>query len=320
MKSRLVIQTHDNLGSLHVAAGAVYHNSQAAFQVDALTGGGAINNNYNSTTPVLTVGVSGTQNSATYGVSGHTATFDGTIGYPETYNGVSVNSLSVAKTGSGTQNLAGTVGYIGGSLSSGGTLDFASGVNLPATVDRQGTVAKTFTLAAGTYNLHFTAAQRGSGDDEDFNVLLDGSVVGTYDPSGTTPTDYTLSYSVSAGTHTLSFQGVDTAGGDTRSAAGANAWAVLASVLSLRTFPLPLAAVTNFDLGGIIRVSSRGWPAPCPCAAANRPPPGRRSSWAGAGRRPSFLAWVPECRSSYPPWPIARWSPGRRTRRRPGAP
>src|SRR5207342_750210 len=46
--------------------------------------------------------------------------------------------------------------------------------------------------AAGTYVLRFKAAQRGNGapSRQDFRVLVDGVVVGTFTPSGTTYRDY----------------------------------------------------------------------------------------------------------------------------------
>jgi hypothetical protein len=71
--------------------------------------------------------------------------------------------------------------------------------------------------AAGTYKLSFYAAQRGNYgvSREDFEVLVDGVVVGTFTPSGTTYQTYTTSaFSVAAGAHTIKFLGLDSAGGD----------------------------------------------------------------------------------------------------------
>ena len=46
-------------------------------------------------------------------------------------------------------------------------------------------------------------------------MLVDGVVVGTFTPSGTTYQTYTTAaFSVAAGTHTIKFQGLDSAGGD----------------------------------------------------------------------------------------------------------
>ncbi|MGZ3396360.1 MAG: PQQ-dependent sugar dehydrogenase [Isosphaeraceae bacterium] len=70
---------------------------------------------------------------------------------------------------------------------------------------------------AGSYVLTFDAAQRGNfhTSREDFEVLLDGVVVGTFTPSGTSYSRYsTAVFTVTAGPHTIAFQGLDSAGGD----------------------------------------------------------------------------------------------------------
>ena len=70
--------------------------------------------------------------------------------------------------------------------------------------------------AAGSYVLNFDAAQRAtSASQQDFNVLVDGDVVGTFTPSGTSYQTYsTTTFTVTAGTHTIKFQGLNSAGGD----------------------------------------------------------------------------------------------------------
>ena len=46
-------------------------------------------------------------------------------------------------------------------------------------------------------------------------MLVDGVVVGTFTPSGTSYQTYTTStFSVAAGAHTIKFLGLDSAGGD----------------------------------------------------------------------------------------------------------
>ena len=73
---------------------------------------------------------------------------------------------------------------------------------------------------AGSYQIAFKAAQRqGSGTfqpaQQDFQVLVDGSVVGTFTPSGTSYQSYTTApFTVTAGPHTIEFLGKDSAGGD----------------------------------------------------------------------------------------------------------
>jgi hypothetical protein len=64
----------------------------------------------------------------------------------------------------------------------------------------------------------FAAAQRGSyeaAQQQNFEVLVDGAVVGTFTPPNTSYTQFsTAVFTVAAGTHTITFQGLDTAGGD----------------------------------------------------------------------------------------------------------
>ena len=71
--------------------------------------------------------------------------------------------------------------------------------------------------AAGRYVISFDAAQRGNiqASREDFQVLVDGAVVGIFTPSSTAYQGYlTAAFSVTAGSHTIKFQGLDSAGGD----------------------------------------------------------------------------------------------------------
>ena len=70
--------------------------------------------------------------------------------------------------------------------------------------------------AAGSYTISFDAARRGNyGGVEDFEVLVDGNVVGTFKPGTTSYQSYTTgSFTVSAGSHAVEFLGINTAGGD----------------------------------------------------------------------------------------------------------
>ena len=71
--------------------------------------------------------------------------------------------------------------------------------------------------AAGTYVLTFNAAQRGNNQAsrQDFRVLVDGVVVGTFTPSGTSYQSFsTAAFNITAGSHTITFQGLNSAGGD----------------------------------------------------------------------------------------------------------
>jgi hypothetical protein len=71
-------------------------------------------------------------------------------------------------------------------------------------------------LAAGTYQLSFQAAQRANSQSsrQDFRVLVDGVAVGTFTPSGTSYSSLTATFTVAAGSHTITFQGLDSAAGD----------------------------------------------------------------------------------------------------------
>jgi hypothetical protein len=71
--------------------------------------------------------------------------------------------------------------------------------------------------AAGSYVLTFKAAQRGNhqASFQDFRVLIDGAIVGTFIPTMTSYVGYTTTaFTVAAGSHTITFQSLDTAGGD----------------------------------------------------------------------------------------------------------
>ena len=87
-----------------------------------------------------------------------------------------------------------------------------------AFLQKTGSITQTVAgWAAGTYVLTFDAAQRANGglSLQDFNVLIDGKVVATFTPSGTSYQSYsTAAFTVTAGTHTISFQGLNSAGGD----------------------------------------------------------------------------------------------------------
>ena len=69
---------------------------------------------------------------------------------------------------------------------------------------------------AGRYTISFAAAQRAWGSSrQDFRVLVDGVAVGTFKPSSASyQTLVTASFAVTAGTHTITFQGLNSAGGE----------------------------------------------------------------------------------------------------------
>ncbi len=70
-------------------------------------------------------------------------------------------------------------------------------------------------VADRQYVLSFSAAQRSNfGGANDFVVLLDNKVIGTFKPASTSYADLSVSFITSAGTHTLGFVGLNTAGDD----------------------------------------------------------------------------------------------------------
>jgi len=114
--------------------------------------------------------------------------------------------------------------FTGSTGISGNNSAFTSG-NPPAPQGTQvaflqgtGSFAQTVSgWAAGSYVLTFDAAQRGNhqASQQNFNVLIDGNVVSSFTPSGTSYQSYSSAlFTVTAGTHTITFKGLDSAGGD----------------------------------------------------------------------------------------------------------
>jgi hypothetical protein len=79
-----------------------------------------------------------------------------------------------------------------------------------------GTISQMVKFTAGTYAISFDAAQRaGQASSQTFRVEVDGTVVGTFTPSGTRYNLYTTNaFTVTAGTHVVAFIGLDPNGGD----------------------------------------------------------------------------------------------------------
>jgi hypothetical protein len=85
-----------------------------------------------------------------------------------------------------------------------------------AFVQETGGMSQAVTLAAGTYTLSFQAAQRATwSTGQTIQVLVDGRVVATVTPTGTSYASYTTApFTVAAGSHTIAFVGADPLGGD----------------------------------------------------------------------------------------------------------
>jgi hypothetical protein len=99
----------------------------------------------------------------------------------------------------------------------GGNPDAPEGAQV-AFLQAHGTISQQVAnWAAGSYILSFQAAQRvdWQASQQDFRVLVDDNVVGTFTPSSTGYATYTTApFTVGAGSHTITFQGRDSAGGD----------------------------------------------------------------------------------------------------------
>jgi RHS repeat-associated protein len=99
---------------------------------------------------------------------------------------------------------------------------YTSGANPPdggqvAYLEQTGSFSQSMALPAGSYQIGFQSAQRSTVNTHPqiFNVLVDGNVVGSFTPTGTTYQGYyTGVFTVAAGSHTITFQGVNSAGGD----------------------------------------------------------------------------------------------------------
>lgn len=81
-----------------------------------------------------------------------------------------------------------------------------------------GSMSQSVYLTSGSYNLSLMAAQRGSSCQahyQEFQVLVDGTQVGLVSPTSTSYGSYqTQDFTVTTGTHTIKFVGLNPAGGD----------------------------------------------------------------------------------------------------------
>ena len=118
-----------------------------------------------------------------------------------------------------------------------------------AYIQQKGQISQTInSLAAGTYDLTLSAAQRGNfnASTQTFEVVVDSTVVGIFNPSGSGYTMLTTGpFTVAAGTHTLKFIGTDPSGGDNT---------VFISQLAINTIPPPAEPTVkdpNFQSPGV---------------------------------------------------------------------
>jgi CSLREA domain-containing protein len=80
-----------------------------------------------------------------------------------------------------------------------------------AFIQDAGTISQSLSFVGGTYTVSFFAARRGydPGGLQTLQVLIDGSVIGTFTPSALSYVSFTTStFTVSGGAHTLAFHGL----------------------------------------------------------------------------------------------------------------
>ena len=113
---------------------------------------------------------------------------------------------------SGSAGLAGN-----GSSSPSGNSNAPQGGQV-AFLQMTGSISQTVDLPTdGSYVINVSAAQRGNfgTSHEKFQVLVDGTVVSTITPAGSSYVIYmTASFNATAGSHTITFAGVDPSGAD----------------------------------------------------------------------------------------------------------
>ena len=82
-----------------------------------------------------------------------------------------------------------------------------------AFLQNQGSFSQATTFVSGNYHLSFSAAQRARYASQTFQVLIDGTAVGSFTPSGATYQSLsTASFAVTAGSHTITFKGLNASG------------------------------------------------------------------------------------------------------------
>jgi hypothetical protein len=112
---------------------------------------------------------------------------------------------------------AGTAGVAGnGSAFTAGNTAAPEGTQV-AFLQETGSISQAVEVAAGSYIVRFSAAQRANvqASSQTFAVEVDGAVVGTFTPAGTGYAAYaTAGFTLTAGAHTITFVGLDPDGLD----------------------------------------------------------------------------------------------------------
>jgi GH25 family lysozyme M1 (1,4-beta-N-acetylmuramidase) len=122
------------------------------------------------------------------------------------------NPAGAAWTFTGLSGISGN-----GSAFTAGNPNAPQGTQVAFLENANSAITQTFTFSAGTYQLGFSAAQRANiqASQEDFEVLVDGTVVSQFTPTSTSYAPYSTGpFTVTAGSHTVQFLGLDTATGN----------------------------------------------------------------------------------------------------------
>jgi hypothetical protein len=130
---------------------------------------------------------------------------------PSVGTGFQYNPSGTAWTFSGNAGVSGN-----GSGFTSGNPNAPDGTQV-AFLQSTGSISQSVNFAqAGTFRIGFQAAQRANyGGAQSFQVLVDGQVVGTFANLSTAYTSFTTNaFTVAAGSHTITFQGLNPNGGD----------------------------------------------------------------------------------------------------------
>src|SRR5262249_45465655 len=139
------------------------------------------------------------------------ANFDSGIldsGFENPSQGTGVSAYRYDPTGS-AWSFSGTAGLAGnGSAFTGGNPNAPEGGQV-AFLQGTGTLSQVVNVtAAGSYQISFSAAQRGNNgtSNEQVQLQVDGTVVATFSPTGTSYATYTTPpFNLTAGSHTVTF-------------------------------------------------------------------------------------------------------------------
>ncbi|MGJ7580565.1 autotransporter-associated beta strand repeat-containing protein [Variovorax sp. RHLX14] len=139
-----------NLASLTIASGAAFSTAEAAVRIDSLQGAGSLGVSHDTANfPVSGI---------TVGVNNGDGVFSGVIASSPSATGITANSKSFTKVGTGTQTLSGANTYVGITAVSAGKLFFngnqaaatgAINVASGATLGGSGTLGGAVTISSG---------------------------------------------------------------------------------------------------------------------------------------------------------------------------